>query len=226
MSTPGMTCNRRMFESVVVGYHTYVQTEEVFEQHRPIVAGDELHVDVELSSVRKTAGRDFITVTNTFTRRPCAPKARFGSPTAHDPHTGDAVLRRRSGRRRAACAPRTSVSRRPGELCRGGRRRQPDSLGRGHRQARRAARYDRPRDVDDGFGCRIRLRVVGRSRCGYPLRGPAVSARDRVGHRRRRRIQRPDQSLDPATRSGVVVVAAKSAGWKVFGMATVNVRFR
>lgn len=62
-----MTCNRRMFESVVVGYDTYVQTEEVFEQHRPIVAGDELHIDVELSSVRKVAGRDLITVTNTFT---------------------------------------------------------------------------------------------------------------------------------------------------------------
>src|SRR5579884_3931654 len=66
-SVPGMACNRRMFESVVVGYHTYVQTEEVFEQHRPIVAGDEVHVDVELSSVRRIAGRDLITVTNTFT---------------------------------------------------------------------------------------------------------------------------------------------------------------
>ena len=66
-STPGMSCNRRMFESIVVGYHTYVQTEEVFEQHRPIVAGDELHIDVELTSVRRIAGRDLITVTNTFT---------------------------------------------------------------------------------------------------------------------------------------------------------------
>jgi acyl dehydratase len=66
-STPGMACNRRMFESIVVGYDTYLQTEEVFEQHRPIVAGDELHIDVELTEVRRTAGRDFITVTNTFT---------------------------------------------------------------------------------------------------------------------------------------------------------------
>ncbi len=66
-STPGMKCNRRMFESIVVGYDTYLQTEEVFEQHRPIVAGDELLIDVELTSVRRTAGRDFITVTNTFT---------------------------------------------------------------------------------------------------------------------------------------------------------------
>ena len=67
-SIPGMTWPiASMFESVVVGYDTYVQTEEVFEQHRPIVAGDELHVDVELSSVRRIAGRDLITVTNTFT---------------------------------------------------------------------------------------------------------------------------------------------------------------
>src|ERR1051325_7853159 len=66
-SVPGMTCNRRMFEEVVVGYTTYMQTEEIFEQHRPIVAGDELHIDVELTSVRRIAGRDLITVTNTFT---------------------------------------------------------------------------------------------------------------------------------------------------------------
>jgi acyl dehydratase len=34
------------------------------------------------------------------------------------------------------------------------------------------------------------------------------------------------KSLDPATRSGVVVLAAKSGGRKIFGMATLNVRFR
>ncbi len=52
---------------MVVGYDTDMQTEEVFEQHRPIVAGDELHVDVELTSVRRIAGRDLIPLTNTFT---------------------------------------------------------------------------------------------------------------------------------------------------------------
>src|SRR5258708_20622426 len=46
-SVPGMTCNRRMFESVVVGYDTYVHTEEAFEQHRPNVPGAELHIYVE-----------------------------------------------------------------------------------------------------------------------------------------------------------------------------------
>jgi len=34
------------------------------------------------------------------------------------------------------------------------------------------------------------------------------------------------RSLDPATRTGVVLVAAKSAGRKIFGLATLNVRFR
>jgi acyl dehydratase len=34
------------------------------------------------------------------------------------------------------------------------------------------------------------------------------------------------KSVDPATRSGVVVVGAKSAGKKIFGLATLNIRFR
>jgi hypothetical protein len=31
--------------------------------------------------------------------------------------------------------------------------------------------------------------------------------------------------LDPETRSGVLIVTAKSDGKKIFGMATLNVRF-
>jgi acyl dehydratase len=34
------------------------------------------------------------------------------------------------------------------------------------------------------------------------------------------------KSLDPATRSGVVLVTAKSGGRKIFGLATQHVRFR
>jgi len=34
------------------------------------------------------------------------------------------------------------------------------------------------------------------------------------------------KSLDPETRTGVVIVAAKSDGKKIFGMATLDVRFR
>ncbi|MCX5044122.1 fused (3R)-hydroxyacyl-ACP dehydratase subunits HadA/HadB [Aldersonia sp. NBC_00410] len=66
-SIPAMAANRHLFESVISGYDTYVQTEQVFEQHRPIVVGDHLGTDVELSKVRRIAGRDLITVTNTFT---------------------------------------------------------------------------------------------------------------------------------------------------------------
>jgi hypothetical protein len=33
------------------------------------------------------------------------------------------------------------------------------------------------------------------------------------------------KSLDPETRSGVVLIGAKSAGKKIFGLATMNVRF-
>ena len=34
------------------------------------------------------------------------------------------------------------------------------------------------------------------------------------------------KSLDPETRSGVVLVGAKSGGKKIFGLATLNIRFR
>ncbi|HNM84553.1 MAG TPA: (R)-hydratase, partial [Mycobacterium sp.] len=34
------------------------------------------------------------------------------------------------------------------------------------------------------------------------------------------------KSLDPATRSGVIIVGAKSAGKKIFGLATMEIRFR
>jgi len=34
------------------------------------------------------------------------------------------------------------------------------------------------------------------------------------------------KSLDPETRTGVVLVTAKSAGRKIFGLATLDVRFR
>lgn len=66
-SIPAMLANRRLFESVVTGYDVYVQTDQVFEWYAPVVAGDRLTSDVELSSVRRIAGKDLLTVTNTFT---------------------------------------------------------------------------------------------------------------------------------------------------------------
>src|SRR5271166_6158271 len=50
-STPAMAGNPHLFESLLLAYHTYIHTQQVFDQHRPIVAGHELHVDVELTSV-------------------------------------------------------------------------------------------------------------------------------------------------------------------------------
>lgn len=67
VSIPAMAANRKLFETVVTGYDVFVQAEQVFEQHKPIVAGDRLVADVTLSSVRQIAGKDLITVTNTFT---------------------------------------------------------------------------------------------------------------------------------------------------------------
>ena len=65
-SIPAMAANQKLMQEVVVGYETFVQTEQVFEQYRPIVVGDELTTDVELSAVRRIAGKDMITITNTF----------------------------------------------------------------------------------------------------------------------------------------------------------------
>src|SRR5260370_35790657 len=64
-STPAMACNRRMSESVGVGYDTYLQTEEAFEQHRPIAPHDEPHFDDERPPVRPSAGEDHVSVPNT-----------------------------------------------------------------------------------------------------------------------------------------------------------------
>ncbi|KAA0021869.1 fused (3R)-hydroxyacyl-ACP dehydratase subunits HadA/HadB [Antrihabitans cavernicola] len=66
VSIPALIANRRIFEKVITEYDVFVQTEQVIEVHKPVVAGDRLITDVELSSVRRIAGKDLITVTNTF----------------------------------------------------------------------------------------------------------------------------------------------------------------
>ncbi|MFG1792542.1 fused (3R)-hydroxyacyl-ACP dehydratase subunits HadA/HadB [Nocardia sp. NPDC049149] len=67
VSIPAMLANRRLFETVITGYDVFVQTDQVFEMHKPVVTGDRLVSDVELESVRRIAGRDLLTVKNTFT---------------------------------------------------------------------------------------------------------------------------------------------------------------
>ncbi|MEV6138262.1 fused (3R)-hydroxyacyl-ACP dehydratase subunits HadA/HadB [Nocardia sp. NPDC051990] len=67
ISIAAMLANRKLFDSVITGYDVFVQTDQVFEIHQPVVAGDRLVSDVELASVRRIAGKDLLTVKNTFT---------------------------------------------------------------------------------------------------------------------------------------------------------------
>ena len=274
-STPGMSCNRLMFESVVVGYDTYVQTEEVFEQHRPIVAGDELHIDVELTAVRRIAGRDLITVTNTFTDAAGdrvhtlhttvvgvtsedinpAVKAAVSKMMMHDMDimaVGEGEYTktvRPEGRIRIA----DDSSRAPGtanfdELKVG------DELGVRHTRLSRGdlvnyagvAGDANPIHWDEsiaklaglpdviahgmltmGLGAGFVSAWTGDpgavTRYAVRLSAPAiVSANEGTDIEFSGRIK----SLDPESRTGVVLVSAKSENRKIFGLATLDVRFR
>jgi acyl dehydratase len=273
-STPAMACNRRMFESIVVGYDTYLQTEEVFEQHRPIVAGDELHVDVELTSVRRIAGRDTITVTNTFADRAGERVHTLHTTvvgvTAEDlnPEIKTAVQRammhdvdifgvgddayektvRPEGEIRIA----EDVTRTPGtpsfdDLKVG------DEIGVHHTRLSRGdlvnyagvAGDANPIHWDEdiaklaglpdviahgmltmGLGAGFVSTWSGDpgavTRYAVRLSQPAiVSAKEGADIEFSGKIK----SLDPETRTGVVIVAAKSDGKKIFGLATMNIRF-
>ncbi|MGE0218055.1 fused (3R)-hydroxyacyl-ACP dehydratase subunits HadA/HadB [Mycolicibacterium sp.] len=277
-STPGMSCNRRMFESIVVGYDTYLQTEEVFEQHRPIVAGDELVIDVELTSVRRTAGRDFITVTNTFTDTAgevvhtlhttvvgvTADDIDAGVKTAvqnammHDVNILDVG---------GSDAEYVKTVRPEGEIriSQGGLSRTPgtprfedvnvgDELPVHHARLSRGdlvnyagvAGDANPIHWDEeiaklaglpdviahgmltmGLGAGFVSAWSGDpgavTRYAVRLSQPAVvSAKEGADIEYSGKIK----SLDPENRSGIVLVAAKSAGKKIFGLATLNVRFR
>ena len=274
-STPGMSCNRLMFESVVVGYDTYVQTEEVFEQHRPIVAGDELHIDVELTAVRRIAGRDLITVTNTFTDAAGdrvhtlhttvvgvtsedinpAVKAAVSKMMMHDMDimaVGEGEYTktvRPEGRIRIA----DDSSRTPGtanfdELTVG------DELGVRHTRLSRGdlvnyagvAGDANPIHWDEDIAKLAGLPdVIAHGMLTMGLGAGFVSAwtgDPGAVTRYAVRLSAPSvvpakegadiefsgkvKSLDPETRTGVVLVAAKSDGKKIFGLATLDVRFR
>jgi acyl dehydratase len=277
-SIPGMVANRHLFESVVVGYDMYLQTEEVFEQHRPIVAGDELQTDVELSSVRRIAGRDLITVTNTFTDSAGervhtmhttvvgvtgddvdpAMLAAAENVVMHDVNllgidTSEAAYRktvRPPGDVRIAHA---GMDRTPGtpsfedvrvgdelpvhhaRLSRGDLVNyagvagdanplhwdenvaklagQPDVIAHGMLTMGLGAGFFSAWSGDPGAVTRYAVRL------SQPAIVPATGGAD-IEYSGR------IKSLDPATRSGVVIVVAKSGGRKIFGLATMNIRFR
>ncbi|OCB23132.1 (R)-hydratase [Mycobacterium malmoense] len=277
-SIPGMVANRRLFESVVVGYDMYLQTEEVFEQHRPIVAGDELHTDVELSSVRRVAGRDLITVTNTFTdaagERVHTMHTTVVGVTADDVDPAMLTAAKNvvmhdvnlAGIDTSEAAYRKTV--RPAgdvRIAQGGADRIPgtprfDDLEVGDELPVHHARLSRgdlvnysgvagdanPLHWDEnvaklagqpdviahgmltmGLGAAFVSKWSGDpgavSRYAVRLAQPAiVSATDGADIEYSGRIK----SLDPATRAGMVIVVAKSAGRKIFGLATAEIRFR
>ncbi|TPG35257.1 fused (3R)-hydroxyacyl-ACP dehydratase subunits HadA/HadB [Mycolicibacterium hodleri] len=277
-SAPAMACNQRMFESVVVGYDMYLQTEEVFEQHRPIVAGDELRIDVELSSVRRIGGRDLITVTNTFTdaagERVHTLHTTVVGVTAEDVDQAirpaiagvmmhDVNMLGNDG----SDAPYQKTKRPGGEarIAEAGTTRTPgtpsfDDLKVGDELPVHHARLSRgdlvnyagvagdanPLHWDEdiaklagqpdviahgmltmGLGAGFASSWSGDpgaiTRYAIRLSQPAVvSAAEGADIEYSGRIK----SLDPAARTGVVIVGAKSGGRKIFGLATVTVRFR
>ncbi|MGV9799358.1 fused (3R)-hydroxyacyl-ACP dehydratase subunits HadA/HadB [Mycobacterium sp. NPDC003449] len=276
-STPAMAANRHLFESVVTGYDTYLQTEEVFEQHRPIVDGDDLKVDVELSSVRRIAGRDLITVTNTFTdtagevvhtlhttvvgltaddvdpsikvavqkammhdvdilrvgssdapyQKTVRPEGEVriadgtartpGSPSFDDVAVGDALPVRHTRLSRGDLVNYAGVAGDANPIhwdediakLAG----LPDVIAHGMLTMGLGAGFASTWSGDPGAVTRYAVR----------LSQPAiVSAAEGADFEFSGRVK----SLDPATRTGVVIVAAKSGDRKIFGLATLNVRFR
>jgi acyl dehydratase len=276
-SIPAMAANRRLFESVIVGYDMYLQTEEVFEQHRPIVAGDELHTDVELSSVRRIAGRDLITVTNTFTdtagERVHTLHTTVVGVTAEDvdPAIRAAVQNvmmhdvNLLGVDESAAYHRTVRPEGEVRIAEGGTTRTPgtpsfDDVKVGDELPVHHARLSRgdlvnysgvagdanPIHWDEdiaklagqpdviahgmltmGLGAGFASAWSGDpgavTRYAVRLSQPAiVSATGGADIEYSGRIK----ALDPAARTGVVIVAAKAGGRKIFGLATLNVRFR
>ncbi|OBF13620.1 fused (3R)-hydroxyacyl-ACP dehydratase subunits HadA/HadB [Mycobacterium sp. ACS4331] len=276
-SGPAMACNQHMFESVVVGYDMYLQTEEVFEQHRPIVEGDELTIDIELASVRRIAGRDLITVTNTFTDT--------AGEVVHTLHTTvvgvgaeevDAAIRpavqgvmmhgiNMLGAEESE-APYVKTVRPEGELriATAGMTRTPaspsfDDLKAGDELPVHQTRLSRgdlvnyagvagdanPLHWDEniaklagqedvlahgmltmGLGASFASSWTGDpgavTRYAVRLSQPAIVPATGAEIEYSGKIK----SLDPETRSGVLLVGAKSSGRKIFGLATLNVRFR
>jgi acyl dehydratase len=276
-SAPGMQCNRRMFESIVVGYDTYLQTEEVFEQHRPIVAGDELVIDVELTAVRRTAGRDFITVTNTFTdaagervhtlhttvvgvtaedidagvkvavqkammhdmnildipgadghyEKEVRPEGEIriaddtartpGTPSFDDVNVGDAIPVHHTRLSRGDLVNYAGVAGDANPIHWDEQIAKlaglPDVIAHGMLTMGLGAGFASTWSGDPGAVTRYSVR----------LSAPAiVSAAEGADIEFSGRIK----SLDPQTRTGAVLVGAKSAGKKIFGLATLDVRFR
>lgn len=277
-SIPAMAANRKLLEEVIAGYETFVQTEQVFEQHRPIVVGDEFLTDVELSSVRRVAGRDMITITNTMTDTSTGEIVHTMHTTVVgvtadevDPNIRAAVEKVVMHDLEIASVEELANSyvkqvRPEGELriAEGGRTRTsgalnfdelavgdqlpvhhtglargdlvnyagvagdanpihwdesiaklaglPDVIAHGMLTLGLGAGFVSSWSGDPGASQRFAVR----------LSAPAIVPADGRGDIE---FAGRIKSLDPDTRSGVVVVSAKSADKKIFGMATMSIRF-
>jgi hypothetical protein len=252
-----------------------MQTEEVFEQHRPIVEGDELVVDVELTSVRRIAGRDLITVTNTFTdaagervhtlhttvvgvtaedlnpeiktavhnammhdvnifgvgeeeyHKAVRPEGEvriaedtvrtLGTPSFDDLKVGDELPAHHTKLSRGDLVNYAGVAGDANPIHWDEQIAKlaslPDVIAHGMLTMGLGAGFASAWSGDPGAVTRYAVR----------LSAPAiVSATEGCDIEFGGRIK----SLDPATRTGVVIVTAKSSGKKIFGLATLDVRFR
>ncbi|WP_067691370.1 fused (3R)-hydroxyacyl-ACP dehydratase subunits HadA/HadB [Nocardia jejuensis] len=277
ISIAAMLANRRLFESVITGYDVYVQTDQVFELYKPVVTGDRLVSDVELSAVRQVAGRDLLTVTNTFTDQTGEVVHIMHTTvlgiTGEDVDAGvtdamEAVIMHGveiPGRTRAAAAPPTQtlpeISTTLSEVT---RTRQPQTKVRfedvsvGDELPPRTAQLTRgdlvnyagvagdanPIHWHDGIAALTGLpNVIAHgmltmglgagfvtqwlgdpgavTRYGVRLSNYTIVEASSVGTVE---FTGRVKSVDPDTRTAVVVIVAKSDGRKIFGLATIEVR--
>ncbi|MQY19576.1 hypothetical protein NRB20_26660 [Nocardia sp. RB20] len=277
LSAAAMLANRRLFDTVITGYDVFVQTDQVFEMHAPVLTGDRLVSDVEVSSVRRIAGKDLITITNTFidaageivqimhttvvgiTREDLAtevditaavervimsglnPPSRTGTtdPSSLDPEAA-AHLSQLTRTRAPHTAPRfediavgTELPLREARLTRGDLVNYagvsgdanpihwhdslaalaglPDVIAHGMLTMGLGAGFVTGWLGDPGAITRYSVRLSNYT-IVEPTAPGAVEFTGRV------------KSVDPTTRSAVVVIVAKSAGRKIFGLATAEVR--
>ncbi|MGV9677794.1 fused (3R)-hydroxyacyl-ACP dehydratase subunits HadA/HadB [Nocardia sp. NPDC003482] len=275
LSTVAMLANRRLLETVMAGYDMFVQTDQVFEMYEPVGTGARLISDVELTAARRVAGKDLLTITNTFTDQAGEVvqimhttvvgitgddvdsgiaemidrviMSGFGATSAtvdaSSPDTKPTVAARLSAYSRtrtprttlrfADVAAGTELPPRTVKLTRGDLVNYAGVSGDAnpiHWHAGIAARVGLPDVIAHGMltmglgagfvtgwlGDPGALTRYGVRLSNYTVIDAAASGSVEFTGR--------IKSVDPDTRSAVVVIVAKSAGRKIFGLATADVR--
>jgi len=64
----GMATTQAMLDTVFTGYDLsqVLQTDQLFEIHRPMVSGAQVHTEMKIESIRRVRGNDFLTVRATL----------------------------------------------------------------------------------------------------------------------------------------------------------------